>query len=83
VPNALQTWRRNKAEAEYFQKAKRRSESMSEPEIVQNIDLALMTAGQAISRYRNNTDPTFRGDQLRELRINLEACLGMLENILD
>jgi hypothetical protein len=56
---------------------------MSEAEVVVNIDLALMTAGQAISRYRSlSHDRVVQTDQLRELRINLEACLGMLENVL-
>jgi hypothetical protein len=56
---------------------------MREPEIVSEIDLSLMSAGQAISRYRSrgsNRDNQL--DQLREVRINLEACLGMLENII-
>jgi hypothetical protein len=82
VTSVLATWRRNKREATYFAKAKIRSETMSEGEIVANIDLALMTAGQAITRYRNSTDREHRHDQLREVRLTLEAALGMLENVL-
>jgi len=55
---------------------------MLEGEVVANIDLALMSAGQAITRYRQAMDKQMQEDQLRELRIHLEASLGMLDNIL-
>jgi hypothetical protein len=80
---SLKTWRRERREATYFDKAMKRSSSMREPEIVENVDLALLTAGQAISRYRNTlTDPQYKMDQLREVRISLEAALGMLDNVI-
>lgn len=41
-----------------------------------------MTMGQYLTRYRNNGDREAQLDQLRELRLHLEACLGMLENII-
>jgi hypothetical protein len=56
---------------------------MREPEIVNEIDLTVMTMGQMISRYRQlagNRETQL--DQLRELRLHLEASLGMLENVL-
>lgn len=52
---------------------------MSTAELVENIDIALMTGSQAISRYRSGIN---REDQLWELRMNLEAALGMLDNCL-
>jgi CHASE3 domain sensor protein len=56
---------------------------MREPEIVGEIDLAAMSMGQTISRYRQMTgDRESQLDQLRELRLQLEASLGMLENVL-
>jgi hypothetical protein len=83
VSSVLKDWRRSKQEAEYFAKAQRRSQNMSEAEVMAHVDLALLTAGQAVSRYRNfASDRLFQTDQLRELKINLEAALGMLENVL-
>ena len=85
----LKDWRRARREAAYFDKAMKRSSTMREGEIVEAVDLALMTAGQAISRYRSpggssvNPNPEYRMDQLREVRISLEAALGMLENVLN
>jgi len=55
---------------------------MSEGEIVGQVDLSLMTAGQAISRYRGNWNRENQQDQLRELKLHLEAALGMLQNVL-
>jgi hypothetical protein len=84
VASALKIWRRSRREEGYWAKARARSLNMREPEIVENVDLACMTAAQAISRYRNSsTNPEYRIDQLREVRITLEAALGMLENLLD
>lgn len=55
---------------------------MKTGELLDSIDLAVMTAGQAISRCRNATDEDARENQLFELRMNLEAALGMLDNLL-
>jgi hypothetical protein len=55
---------------------------MREGDVVGHIDVALMTAGQAVSRYRSSSDRDTQLDQLRELRMNLEASLGMLENVI-
>jgi hypothetical protein len=53
-------------------------------EVLESIDLAIMMSGQAISRYRQLSDnPEMRGDQLLELRMNLEAALGMLDNLME
>lgn len=42
-----------------------------------------MTMGQSLSRYRQLAgDREVQLDQLRELRLQLEACLGMLENVI-
>jgi hypothetical protein len=83
VASALTEWRRRRREAEFWRKARVRSQSLSKREIVDYIDTTLMVASQTVSRYRNATDRQFREDQLLELRINLEACLGMLENVLE
>ena len=53
---------------------------MLEGEIVAQVEIALMQAGQNISRYRNTSDRNKQLDQLGEVRIALEASLGMLEN---
>jgi hypothetical protein len=59
-----------------------RSSTMREGEIMSEVDLALMTMGQAISRYRQAGQREAQLDQLFEVRMGLEACLGMLENVL-
>lgn len=82
MASALKIWRRQRAQAAYWVKATERSKTMLEGEVVANIDLALMSAGQAITRYRQAMDKQMQEDQLRELRIHLEASLGMLDNIL-
>jgi hypothetical protein len=51
-------------------------------EVIEHIDITLMTASQAISRFRNSVDPETRNDQLLEIRMNLEAALGMVDNII-
>lgn len=55
---------------------------MREAEIMNEVDLALMTMGQALSRYRQAGGREAQLDQLFEVRMGLEACLGMLENVL-
>ena len=47
------------------------------------MDTTIMMAGQAISRFRSAVDPETRNDQLREVRMNLEAALGMVDNLLE
>jgi hypothetical protein len=81
--SALRDWRRHRRDTGFWKKARDRSTSLREPEIVNEIDVAIMTMGQTISRYRSlagNREPQL--DQLRELRLHLEASLGMLENVL-
>lgn len=85
MPSALKTWRESRREAKYWSRARTRSMSMREGEIVNEVDTALMSMGQALSRYRNgglNGDREAQLDQLREVRLHLEACLGMLDNVL-
>ena len=56
---------------------------MREAEIVSEVDLALMTTGQALTRYRQaGGNRELQLDQLYETRLHLEACLGMMENII-
>jgi hypothetical protein len=50
---------------------------MSTGQIVEQVDLSLFGAAQAVSRYRNGEGN--RQDQLSEIRMNLEAALGMME----
>jgi hypothetical protein len=81
--SALRDWRRNRRDTGFWKKARDRSASLREPEIVNEIDVSIMTMGQTISRYRSlagNREPQL--DQLRELRLHLEASLGMLENVI-
>ena len=56
---------------------------MPRGEVVDYIDTTIMTAGQAVSRFRNSVDPETRNDQLLELRMNLEAALGMVDDLLE
>jgi hypothetical protein len=80
--SALKEWRQRKKEANFFQAAQMRSKTMLEGEIVANIELALMAAGQAASRYRQSIDKDSQEIQLYEIRMQLEAALGMLDNAL-
>lgn len=82
MASALKTWRQSRREAQFWQKAQARSVSLAKGEVVNSIDLTLMSAGQAISRYRTLVDPEMKTDQLFELRMQLEAALGMLDNLL-
>jgi hypothetical protein len=83
VASALKQWRRDRRDADYWKKARNRSASMREPEIVSYIDTSLMTMGQAISRYRQSAGyREGQFDQLYELRLHLEACLGMMDNLI-
>jgi hypothetical protein len=51
-------------------------------EVVGQIDLTVLNAGRALSRYRSARDSQDQEDQLLELRIHLEAALGMLDNVI-
>jgi hypothetical protein len=83
VASALKTWRRDRRETGFWKKARDRSASLREAEIVNEVDVALMSMGQALSRYRQTGgNREFQLDQLYETRLHLEACLGMLENVL-
>lgn len=82
MPSTLKEWRRSRREAGYWEKARNRSATMLEGEIVSNVDLALMTASQALTKYRHISNREGQLDQLLECRLNLEAALGMLENVL-
>ena len=50
--------------------------------MVENIDITLMAASQCISNYRHAGDRDSQLDQLSEVRMDLEAALGMLETVL-
>ena len=82
MPSALKTWRQDRREAEYWQRAQVRAEHLPRGQVIEHIDTTIMTAGQAISRFRNSVDPETRNDQLLELRMNLEAALGMVDNVI-
>lgn len=82
MTSPLKTWRQSRREAEFWAKARARSERLPKGETIGTIDVTIMMAGQAISRYRQLENPDMREDQLRELRMNLEAALGMLDTIL-
>ena len=84
MANPLKAWREARRDTTYWKKARDRSASMREAEIVSTVDLALMSAGQALTRYRQfgEIGRDSQLDQLREVRLHLEASLGMLENII-
>lgn len=82
MTSALKTWRQTRRESNYWSKARTRSETLPPNQILEYLDTTLMLAGQAVSRYRNSFNPETRHDQLLELRMNLEAALGMLDNLL-
>ena len=73
-------WRNSVRGAQYFERATERSAHMSDYQVIEQIELALYGAGQSITRFRQSTGVS-RDDQLRELRMYLEASLGMLEVI--
>lgn len=73
-------WRNSIREAEYFERSVDRSAHMSDHQVLEQIELALYGGGQAITRFRQTTGEA-KDDQLRELRMYLEASLGMLEVI--
>jgi hypothetical protein len=75
-------WRNSVRTASYFERATERATHMSDYQVMEQIELALYGSGQSISRFRQSTGET-RDDQLRELRMYLEASLGMLEVITD
>ena len=79
----LKDWRQYRRDTGFWKKARERSANMAEAEIVGQVDLSLLTMGQAISRYRSGSgNRETQLDQLFEVRMNLEACLGMIENVL-
>lgn len=83
MANPLKLWRQARRETGFWAKARDRSASLREAEIINEVDLAIMGIGQAVTRYRGaagNRDGQL--DQLFEIRMNLEACLGMMENVL-
>jgi hypothetical protein len=84
LPNPLKEWRRNRRDTGFWQKARDRSASLREAEVVGEVDLALMNAGHCLTRYRQfaDVDREAQLDQLREVRLHLEACLGMMENVI-
>lgn len=51
-------------------------------EVLGQIDLTILNAGRAISHYRSAPDAENQAYQLLELRIHLEAALGMLDNVI-
>jgi hypothetical protein len=82
MANPLKEWRRDRRDAGFWKRARGRSAAMREGEIISQVDTSLMLCGQAISRYRHADGREGQLDQLFELRMNLEACLGMLDNVL-
>lgn len=81
MASALKTWRQARRANEFWERARARSETLPKAQAVEYLETILMTAGQALSRYRNSLDPETKEDQLLELRMNLEAALGMLDNL--
>jgi hypothetical protein len=60
-----------------------RSKSLPRGEVLNYIDQAIMMSGRAVSRYRNPVDPDTQEDELLELRMNLEAALGMVDDLME
>jgi hypothetical protein len=82
MPSPLKTWRQSRREDQFWEKSRARSRILPRGEVIEYIDTAVMMAGGAISRYRGSTDTSMREVQLLELRMNLEAALGMLDNLI-
>jgi len=82
LTSALKIWRQSRRASEYWIKARTRSENLPPATVVEYLETTLMLSGQALSKYRNAIAPETRQDQLLELRMNLEAALGMLDNLL-
>jgi len=80
--SALKAWRRGRREESYWAAARRRSETLPRGEVVSQIDLAIMSAGRAVTYYRHAATGEEQDTQLHELRLHLEAALGMLDNVL-
>jgi hypothetical protein len=59
-----------------------RSNTLARGEVVEYIDTAIMYAGRALSQYRR-ADQETKDDQLYELRMNLEAALGMVDDLIE
>ena len=82
MASAYKTWRQKRREEAYWLAARARSKTMLAGEVVANIDLALMAAGQTCTRYRQAMNQDDQDIQLHELRMQLESSLGMLDNVL-
>lgn len=78
----LQTWRINRREETFYRRAMARADKFSTADAVMQIDLALMASEQCLTRYRHAFDKDYQEDQLREIRFNLEVCLGILDVVL-
>ena len=78
----LHTWRINRREETFYRRAMARADKFSTTEAVHQIDLALMASEQCLTRYRHAVDSEYQEDQLREVRFNLEVCLGILDVVL-
>lgn len=78
----LRRWRQERSRAAYWEKAQARSQRLPRGDVIGQIDLAILTAGRAISHYRSAPDAENQEYQLLELRIHLEAALGMLDNVI-
>jgi hypothetical protein len=82
LTSALKTWRQSRRASEYWEKARARSQTLPPGQVLEYLETTVMLSGQALSRYRNAALPEAKQDQLLELRMNLEAALGMLDNLL-
>jgi hypothetical protein len=60
-----------------------RAKNLPRGEVLSYIDQAVMMSGRAISQYRSVTDPELAENELLELRMNLEAALGMVDDLLE
>jgi hypothetical protein len=83
VTSPLKTWRLSRREALFWQRAMARSKTLPRGEVLSYIDQAVMMSGRALSQYRSVTDPELAENELRELRMNLEAALGMLDDLME
>ena len=81
MASAFKTWRQERREADFWRRATQRADVLPRGEVLDVIDTTIMMAGRAVSQYRATDDPERREDQLCELRMNLEASLGMVDNL--
>ena len=82
MASAYKTWRLERRAAAFWSKAQTRSAVLPRGELIEYLDTTLMTAGQAVSRYRRSENLDERENYLYELRMQLEAALGMTDNLL-